>query len=232
MFCCSGPDAPSGAMETVPAEDTIVEEKDQEKIVEVKQNEPEVIHTDVDLLKGQTTTLCFRAVVPNPEAKSVGLLLNTVDLLTPFVIEIEYGAVHDYNLNQKEKSYMIRAGDRIVGVNGVQRDKQKILSVLKTTSVKEYELSMERPAQFTVSIQKGKAELGLEVIYVKEAFSLEVNSIEAGSKMEAWNKEHKDLCVQVRDRIISVNGKQGDPEMLTNALQQEDPLKIIFAKHH
>jgi len=117
-------------------------------------------------------------------------------------------------------SQRLAVGDYILSVNGQSRNtvgaEQKVSEVLRDQllSGQEVVLAVSRPRLFDVEVQKDDGSLGLELTYSNSGISLVVGRIALDGLVHTQ-------CPEVRsgDRIVAVNGVEGGPEPLLQAVR-------------
>jgi len=85
----------------------------------------------------------------------------------------------------------------------------------------------ERPAEFAVELDLTKvAGLGLEVDWA-DGKTLFIKSVKAEGAVPSWNKKHAASAVAAGDRVISINGKAGDPKAMLAVCKKEKQLSLL-----
>lgn len=117
-------------------------------------------------------------------------------------------------------------GDYIVSINGLSYETvlspEKILDMLRLTSV---ELAIRRPQLFDCVVDRQGQPMGLEFIYCDNGASLIITVVNAGA-MQSSAPE-----VKAGDRIVSVDGAQGGPQVLLRAIKEAaGPMKIKISR--
>mmetsp|Transcript_35878 Transcript_35878/g.102487 ORF Transcript_35878/g.102487 Transcript_35878/m.102487 type:complete len:247 (+) Transcript_35878:82-822(+) len=174
---------------------------------------------------GQST---FSVVLERGHHEAIGLDVDRIDRASAVVVAVRAGAVSAWN--ERNPGAEIRPGDRIVEVNGVQGDIQRIISKLQVVS--RCRLVLQRPVELDIVIPKPdcSASLGLELSYVRSGTSLLITSVGDGL-VRAWNKANKNSQVRAHDRIVAVNGVRGQPEELLQEGQDASILRLTIAQY-
>ncbi|CAE7177018.1 nipblb [Symbiodinium necroappetens] len=82
-------------------------------------------------------------------------------------------------------------------------------------------------AEFAVDLDLTKvAGLGLEVDWA-DGKTLFIKSVKAEGAVPSWNKKHAANAVAAGDRIISINGKAGDPKAMLAVCKKEKQLSLL-----
>eukprot|EP00415_Alexandrium_ostenfeldii_P000731 UN0731 len=85
-------------------------------------------------------------------------------------------------------------------------------------------------AEFRITVRKVSAESSVGVsLDPKDSCTAIVISVCPGP-IQAWNLAHKNRQVRPNDRMISVNGVQGDAQLLLERLQQDRQLDIMLRR--
>eukprot|EP00913_Durusdinium_trenchii_P022406 g21047.t2 len=77
----------------------------------------------------------------------------------------------------------------------------------------ELTVTLKRPITFSISIARAYAPLGLQVEHAPNGTSLLVKTVNPGL-IKDWNLSHRGMGIKRRDRVITVNGCQGNPAEL------------------
>eukprot|EP00435_Cladocopium_sp_Y103_P066544 s28_g28.t2 len=129
-----------------------------------------------------------------------------------FVRRTAFEQLNGYRLgSQCLNSLRRRNGDSIVEVNGARGSSQGLLEHLKVDT--ELTVTLKRPVTFNISIARAYAPLGLQVEHAPNGTSLLVKTVNPGL-IKDWNLSHRGMGIKRRDRVITVNGCQGNPAEL------------------
>jgi len=135
-------------------------------------------------------------------------------------------AIHNSSAPAEER---LRPGDMIISINGVSGDTPRMMSEWRLKPKVTCEIA--RPKSFVVHINK-TGPLGIDVIHAHREIgcSLAVDRILEGP-FTKWNDEHPDQQVERLDRIIAVDGIQGTPDELKQALKnRQGMITLTFSK--
>eukprot|EP00450_Noctiluca_scintillans_P008356 CAMPEP_0194498760 /NCGR_PEP_ID=MMETSP0253-20130528/15287_1 /TAXON_ID=2966 /ORGANISM="Noctiluca scintillans" /LENGTH=295 /DNA_ID=CAMNT_0039340447 /DNA_START=82 /DNA_END=970 /DNA_ORIENTATION=+ len=130
-----------------------------------------------------------------------------------------WNATHSYDPHS-----MVKAGDRIVVVNGAQGDSTVLIDELK----KDVRLRMilRHAKEFKVNVCKGGKDLGMCVVGGNVKLDmLKISALKEGV-IEDWNKLHREQEVMTGDRIICVNGIGADPQAMLQELKTNSVLDM------
>jgi len=136
------------------------------------------------------------------------------------------GLIGSWNVENPGKE--LRAGDKIVAVNGCCKLNEMIAECLK---LQELRIEVERMKtidirerrQWSVHIDRSSnASLGVVV----DATTKEVLSVSWNGLVGEWNMDHLDKCVKAGDRIVKVNGYSAADRIIAEC-QTKQPLHIV-----
>lgn len=153
----------------------------------------------------------FTVQIERAHGSSLGLNLDALDGQTLIISAIKMGPVRAYNEQQEDEDMMFQNGDSIVEVNGARGSSQGLLEHLKVDT--ELTVTLKRPVTFSISIARAYAPLGLQVEHAPNGTSLLVKTVNPGL-IKDWNLSHRGMGIKRRDRVITVNGCQGNPAEL------------------
>mmetsp|Transcript_105700 Transcript_105700/g.252132 ORF Transcript_105700/g.252132 Transcript_105700/m.252132 type:complete len:306 (+) Transcript_105700:122-1039(+) len=153
----------------------------------------------------------FQVIVERAPGSSLGLNLDALDGQSLIISAVKAGPVRAFNEKQDDEDNMLQCGDSIVEVNGARGSSQGLLEHLKVDT--ELILTIKRPISFTISIARAYAPLGLQVEHAPNGTSLLVKTVNPGL-IKDWNLSHRGMGIKRRDRVITVNGSQGNPAEL------------------
>mmetsp|Transcript_72609 Transcript_72609/g.163069 ORF Transcript_72609/g.163069 Transcript_72609/m.163069 type:complete len:237 (-) Transcript_72609:32-742(-) len=136
----------------------------------------------------------------------LGLLLDDLDASSAQICDITDGLVSDWNAKSERK---VQVGDYIVDVKApgdcVVAKLYQAMGLISFT--------VRRPKFLTVGAVKEVGGLGIDMSCKEDTAGLLIRSVREGPLLR-WNKEHPDQALRPGDRIMSVNGKTGDPSAL------------------
>lgn len=172
---------------------------------------------------GMPPTLMMK-INRNPDM-NIGLNLDALDGSTAYVDNIIPGAVQGWNTGRPEKE-CLKISDRIVAVNGVQGDTDKLLSELKATTT--WNIAVLRPFEMRVVVDcKRFPSLGLDLKYSPNGNTLLISDLGDGAIKE-WNTGPQDLKVARFDRIVAINGVRGSAKSLLEAAASVEVLDLVI----
>jgi len=164
----------------------------------------------------------FTARITRNEEEPIGLDIDLIDGVSAVVVDIKEGAVKSWNEMNPDSA--IRVNDRIVQVNGAKHEANLLVSNLKQET--QWNLEVQRPAMFTVSISRTEAQsLGMDLRYAPNGTTLMITHVGEGP-MQEWNKTHPHQQVTRHDRIIQLNGVRGTPTTLLHASEDSSMLDM------
>lgn len=138
----------------------------------------------------------------------------------------EEGAGPDHNKRMERcAEKQIRPGSIVVEANGIRGDCHKLLYVIRRTAKKEgaHRLVFRQPTEFRTTVQRRSKELGLEVALKEEGGSfLEILSVLPGGAVMEHNTANEDGKLRSHDRIVEVNGVQGDGRDILKCIQSSE----------
>lgn len=157
----------------------------------------------------------FRAVLrrQDPE-EALGMGVDFADRKVLHVCELPAeGESPASRYNASAPGRQICLGDYIVSINGLSYETvlspEKILDMLRLSSM---EMAVRRPYLFECQIDRQGQTMGLELCYCDNGISLAITSVGAGAVRNSAPE------VVAGDRIVSVNGTEGGPQMLLRAI--------------
>jgi len=124
--------------------------------------------------------------------------------------------VASYN-DQAPDREKLQVGDYIVQVNEITCNSRAMMKEVQ--SCMELQLTVRRPHNFSVEINKTGGPLGLGLNHVSKATSLVVEEVLPGPVLK-WNDANPGLAIEKGDRIISVNGTSGQAKGTHELLRQ------------
>merc|ERR1740121_2986999 len=140
------------------------------------------------------------------------------------------GPVRTYN-RSVDVMEQIMPGDYLVSVNGETRNGQPILDAID--SAESYvEVEIWRPRLWTAVVKKLSEyePMGITMIYGSESKLPVVSEVRRGAVMK-HNDANPEMAVQAQDRILAVNGKSGDPGLLTCLLLGDaNPMELLLSR--
>jgi len=145
------------------------------------------------------------------------------------VAKLKRGPMIAWNAEHAHEPHlMVKAGDRIVGVNGVESDSSRLIDELKRGT--RLRLVMRHPREFKVCLEKNGRELGMCVIGGNVKLDmLKISALRAGV-VEDWNRSHSSAAIASGDRIISVNGIDNEPAKMLDELRANDVLHVTVIR--
>lgn len=204
------------------------ERKRKEQEEAKKAPPPDYSRLEEDKPKQAAASKDMSVVITRNSGEAVGLDIDHIDGIAAVVVAVKPGgAIQSWNDQNRDKE--IRAGDRIVEVNGSSGDVQQIIQKLKTELT--WRMTVQRPIELLVTIHKANAPtLGLDLKYAPNSKSLLITDV-ANGPMQEWNLENPDKAVRSNDRIVEINGARGKPQDLIQASDGKDTLQMVIAHY-
>jgi len=209
VCCANGADGSSEVLTKAPAED--LGSSTEERV-------PMPGEFDESQLR-QTTE--FSVSLEKPKADTVlGLSFDALDRCMLRVTGI--GDEPDSPMTAYNASapcaLQLSVGDYIVEVNGVRGDTGRLVRELRRSTT--LNMTVRRPMEFVVTIERSGALMGLFLHYSVAANYLVIQEVSAGP-VKDWNDlRDEEKRVRKSDRIVSVNGVAGDVVRMLRALSQ------------
>merc|ERR1712192_118205 len=91
------------------------------------------------------------------------------------------------------------------------------------------ELVLSDPCEFTISINKGSAKLGIDAELDTPNQRLLIVEVKEGAVLD-WNKEHPEKQVYKGDYIVQVNGSRGQARQLVQAMRESQALELLIVR--
>jgi len=154
---------------------------------------------------------------------SAGLELDPKDRVTAVVTAVWPGPVLTWNTAHRDLE--VRPNDRILSVNDASGDVQLLLNRLQQDT--QLVMLLRRPTEFRVSVAAQRS-LGISVSYAPRGTSLLVDEMGSRGLLRVWNSANPGREVEVRDRIVEVNGIRGSPELLLRELKSSGALELVL----
>lgn len=177
----------------------------------------------------------------------LGITVDTEDGVSLRLDRISEGLIMEWN--EANPGRILRAGDRIVAVNGVRADVPSIVEQCSSNGVLELEI---QPAQHCMSEEAASVELdaetagltfgphvvvldrthgaklGLDVEF-SDGKSLRIEAIADGGLVDAWNVANPKQLVSVGDHIVQVNDASHDAIEIAKECQKDTLLVMLVA---
>lgn len=139
---------------------------------------------------------------------------------------LDDGSILQYNKAMEGcPQKLVGVGCALVEANGIRGDAHELVYVTQRTLKRkeQHRLVFRRPTEFCTTISKHSNKWGLKVGVSSRAgvSFLIVRGVEEGAVMD-HNRKNADWEVKSYDRIVEVNGCQGDPKRLLDCLQQAE----------
>jgi len=151
---------------------------------------------------------------------SIGLNLEALD-----VCNIIPGSIQEWNDSHPESERLL-VHDRIIAVNGLSGDFEKIITTLMATT--EWKLTVSRPMELHVSLgDVGFPNLGLDLRQAANSSTLLISGVGEGAIQE-WNSKSQGPKVRQHDRIMSINGVTGRARSLLEAASDAEDLELTI----
>lgn len=180
---------------------------------------------DAEVLGEETS---FVAVLRRQEAEeALGMGVDFADRKVLHVCQLLAEGINPISrYNASAPRRQIRNGDYIVSINGLSYETvlspEKILDMLRLSSV---EVAIRRPHLFECQVDRQGQAMGLELIYCDSGASLIITGVSAGAVQSTAPE------VVMGDRIVSVNGVEGGPQVLLHAIQEANgPMTLRISR--
>jgi len=99
------------------------------------------------------------------------------------------------------------------------------------TKVESSDKAKNGPKEFTIQLDKEQGKLGM-VTDIDDGAHLVITAVMENGHIQAWNDKHPEHeRVTVGDRVLSVNGVQGEPAQLLKLLDTYRWLKVVIRRH-
>lgn len=184
----------------------------------------------------------FNIRLPRAPGTKLGLSLDGNDGNYLLVERVGEGLVKQWNLANPTQA--LNPGDRIVSVNGVRgspavlieetaKESSPLLNIIAmrgsqlalTSASSGGRVQAPAPQEFMVKLLCMKGEkLGMS-LDCDDGATLVITKINAGL-MQSWNDAHPAMCIKTGDRIVTANGKRGDPKVLLEQTQLGGELSL------
>lgn len=169
----------------------------------------------------------FKVQVDKPALTNLGS--DSMDLLdggNPLVGRLLDRLFMAWNVENPDKA--ISSLDRIIDVNGVT-DTLGIVEKMKSSESESLSITLQRcKAERRVVVQKKQGQsLGLDVEYVTSSKIILIKSLKAGAIVD-WNDAKKGPPIQVKDRIVEVNGVRGTALGLHDQLKESQVIDMTI----
>lgn len=150
--------------------------------------------------------------------KGLGLAVDTMDPNLCIIKGVVQGStLHDWNKTCAE-GHAVRGGHRLVSVNGHTGDTNALVKKLQQETT--LKLTMQKPLEHIVSLNKSDKPLGVSVNLYNDSFGMIVKEIQSGAAADP------NMKLKVGDRIVGVNGQAGDAATLMPFLKSSQNLEL------
>jgi len=197
-------------------------------VFDITMSEDEIgTEADITLLGGLGTDEFQIQILKDGDG--AGLEIESVNGML-LVAKLKRGPMARWNASHAhEPRAMVRIGDRILKVNGVEGDGNLLIDELKKD--KHLTLVLRHAQLFKVEVEKGSRELGMCVVGGNVKLDmLKISALRDGV-IQQWKSE-SGWEVQVGDRITTVNGVSGDPQAMLEELQAKSSLQMTMIRPH
>lgn len=182
------------------------------------------------------TSATFEVTLVKHSGDAFGLDLNPHDGVTLLIGQVKHGLVEDWNTLQGDTAvFLVSRGDRIVAVNGVLGDSGMLLETMKVQSDCEvFTLTVSRLMEFRVTWNRRIGQsLGLDLAPTNAAGAVEfvlVKQVRPGPAQDANEAFGPEMECRCGDRILEVNGIEGDETHMLKMLAQEASLNAVLRR--
>jgi len=199
------------------AESFVPPEPEKREVAPAKQED--------SLAKPAATGLMSVKIVRN-RGMNIGLNLDGLDGATAFVDDILPGCVEEWN-NSHDAKERLRIHDRIVAVNGISGDTDKILAELKSSHA--WTLVILRSVEVTVPIDCERfPSLGVDLKYSPNGNTLLIASLGDGPIGEYNSHAPEAMKIKTHDRIVAINGTRGSAKELLKCASNAGYLELTI----
>lgn len=141
------------------------------------------------------------------------------------------GAVWEYNKAMENRpARLVKPGCAIIEANSVRGSAHELLHVIQRTikAGGSHRLVFRRPMEFCATVNKQSKKLGLLLgLHIGERGPfLVVRGVNSDGAVKEHNNRKVEEEVKSYDRIVEVNGCQGDPKQLLDCIQKSDVCKM------
>jgi len=159
---------------------------------------------------------CYFVVIDRVPGQPLGLELAIDDFQCALVSDVLIGQASLWNMQHPES--VIRKGDRLLEVNGVQGDTLTMLKKLKQDS--KVRMMLLRALTLRIQLSKDGKSLGLSLVFTGKAATLFIESVDDDGCIVQWSKG-AGKTIKAGDRIFQANGTS-DPRQMMRAAVKED----------
>jgi len=160
------------------------------------------------------------------DSDGAGLEIESIASML-LVAKLKRGPIRVWN-QTRDPELCVRAGDRIVSVNGVEAEGNMLIEELRKDL--HLRLVLRHPKEFKVSVDKGGKELGMCVVGGNAKLDmLKISALKEGA-VDDWNKVNVDNEVIIGDRITAVNSVMGDPQKMLAELKSKERLELTIIR--
>eukprot|EP00930_Biecheleria_cincta_P083985 TRINITY_DN73485_c0_g1_i1.p1 TRINITY_DN73485_c0_g1~~TRINITY_DN73485_c0_g1_i1.p1 ORF type:complete len:367 (+),score=69.14 TRINITY_DN73485_c0_g1_i1:48-1103(+) len=170
-------------------------------------------------------------------SKSLGMALHVSEDGFLIIRSVTNGLMQTYNASADE-DLQVMPNDAIVAVDGRGGEAAELLAYFKARDAEtaaaegNLKLFIRRPRMYSIEIQRAHAPLGLSVDH--EPTALRVFSVKSGM-FSNWNVSLGGAQLKRNDRIVRVNGSQGQSQEMLNEMKlaavQHRPLSLSFLRY-
>jgi len=160
---------------------------------------------------------------------ALGLLLDPSGADGIYVCNVQDADFLIANANRNlPDTHRLKAGDFIYKINDMSGDLAQMMTELQSTG--NLEFLVRRPVSFDIKVDRKGQSVGCGITYdASTGISLVIESINEGP-IHTWNSEHPDKVIRVGDRIIAVNGTQGNSAQLLEVIRGNNILNLSFVR--
>lgn len=171
-----------------------------------------------------TSPVTFKTTVQKGERK-LGIDINWHDQATLLVTKINEGPIWDHN--SAHQANRLLPGDRIIELNGIRDNTQKMLASCKDAA--ELQITVTTAPEHTTNFEpSGCEQLGITAEQC-DMVSLVVTKVEEGI-VARQGSEASDLALRVGDRIVGINHAKLHAGSLLQELLTASSWKITWRR--
>eukprot|EP00929_Paragymnodinium_shiwhaense_P021498 TRINITY_DN14009_c0_g1_i1.p1 TRINITY_DN14009_c0_g1~~TRINITY_DN14009_c0_g1_i1.p1 ORF type:complete len:258 (+),score=42.02 TRINITY_DN14009_c0_g1_i1:178-951(+) len=163
----------------------------------------------------------FSVCIENIGEQCLGLELDCIDGISALVSGLKDGP---FTVAEPR----IQVGDRIVEINGSRGEVTAMMEILRSER-QRLMLRLIRNRPYLVNISRGNGSIGLALNFTMSmgGLGLLIVGVKEGP-IARWNELNKERPISVNDRIIEVNGKRLEPNLLLEELSKASNIKMMI----
>jgi hypothetical protein len=173
----------------------------------------------------------FRIQVTRAEGEPLGVMLDCLDGTFGQLLATKEGALADYGSGNTAPCHhdQLQIGDFIVEVNGKSGDIDTILGELQSST--DIDMLVRRGTPFRVDVRASPGSEYGQSLSKSMCQSLSACTLliqEVHELFEQWNAANPQMLVMKHDRVLEVNGKRGNLDLMRKEIQQSNELSFLI----